>query len=124
MFKVKESKHGRGRGIFAVQFIKKGALIHKAPVIVSPKAEFDYLKQTILRNYLFDWGESPGDSAIALGYGSLFNHSYRPNAIYSMNIKKRTIKFYAIKDIPPGEEIVVNYNGRPNDKSPLWFEVK
>ncbi|MBM7694537.1 SET domain-containing protein [Peribacillus deserti] len=124
MFKVKQSKHGRGRGIFAVKLIKKGEFIHKAPVIVSPKKEFNYLKHTIFREYLFDWGSAPGDIALALGYGSLFNHSYSPNAIYYMNFKKRTIKFYAIKDIKPGEEILVNYNGNPTDKRSLWFDVK
>ena len=28
--------------------------------------------------YVFEWGE--GKVALALGFGSLYNHSYRPNA--------------------------------------------
>lgn len=121
VFKVMESKYGRG--IFATHNINKGELIHEAPVIVSPKHEFKYLDKTVLSNYVFSWGEKYEDCAIALGYGSLFNHSYTPNAIYKLRRKKETIEFYAHTDIGAGEEILINYNGKPDDKSPLWFEV-
>ena len=63
------------------------------------------------------------DKALALGYGSLYNHSYTPNARYFTNIENQSIDFYARKDIREGEEIMVNYNGDPEDQSPLWFEV-
>jgi SET domain-containing protein len=118
---VKKSKYGRG--IFATREIQKGELIHVAPVIVSSKEEFKYLKKTILINYVFSWGENYEHSALALGYGSLFNHSYTPNALYKHNLKKETIKFYAHTDIKTGEEILVNYNGEPDDNTPVWFEV-
>lgn len=45
MFEVKKSKYGRG--IFATRDIKKGELIHAAPVIVSPKDEYKYLKKPL-----------------------------------------------------------------------------
>ncbi len=32
--------------------------------------------------------------------------------------------FTALRDIAPGEEITVNYNGSPEDQSAVWFEVK
>jgi SET domain-containing protein len=53
----------------------------------------------------------------------MYNHSYYPNAHYSLNTKNNTFQFYAIKDIPANTEITINYNGAPNSKSKLWFEV-
>ena len=110
-----------GRGIFAIRNIKKGEFIEEAPVIVIPIKEWKLMKKkNILSNYVFRWEE---DKALALGYGSLYNHSYTPNARYHTNIENRSIDFYAWEDIQEKEEITVNYNGDPTDQSPLWFEV-
>ena len=59
--------------------------------------------------------------ALALGYGSLYNHSYRPNARYE-DVGPRTKSFLAIRDIG-GEEITVNYNGKPRSRTAVWFDV-
>ncbi|OLN32776.1 SET domain-containing protein [Desulfosporosinus metallidurans] len=109
-----------GRGIFANRNIKKGEFIEEAPVIVISKTEWKLMKKSVLSNYVFRWGE---DKALALGYGSLYNHSYTPNARYLTNIEKQSIDFYAREDIQEKEEITVNYNGDPKDQSPVWFEV-
>ena len=62
--------------------------------------------------------------AIALGFGSIYNHSYEPNATYKIKPKEKIIEFVAIKNIEKNNEITVNYNfGNPKDKTPLWFEV-
>ena len=109
-----------GRGIFTDRYIKKGELIEEAPVIIIPKQEWKQMRKSVLLNYVFRWGK---DKAIALGYGSLFNHSFTPNAKYITNIKNQTIDFYARQDIQKEEEILVNYNGDPSDQSPVWFDV-
>ncbi len=109
-----------GRGIFAHCDRKKGELIEEAPVIIIPKQEWQQMRESVLFNYVFRWGE---DKAIALGYGSLYNHSFTPNAKYITNIQNQSIDFYARRDIGKGEEIVVNYNGDPSDQSPVWFDV-
>ncbi len=109
-----------GRGIFAIRNIKKGEFIEDAPVIVIPKTEWKLMRKSILSNYVFRWEE---DKALALGYGSLYNHSYTPNANYHTNIENQSIDFYAREDIQEKEEITVNYNGDSKDQSPLWFEV-
>jgi uncharacterized protein len=121
VFELKKSKYGRG--IFATRPIQKGELIHEAPVIVSPSKEYKYLKKTIMMEYVFWWGEDYEDCALALGYGSLFNHSYTPNALYKLNLKNKTVDFFAHKDIKVGEEILINYNGDPDDDEPMWFDV-
>ena len=35
----------------------------------------------------------------------------------------RTKLFTALRDIAAGEEITVNYNGEPDDETPVGFEV-
>ena len=109
-----------GRGIFTLRNIKKGELIEEAHVIVIPITEWKRIRKSILSNYVFRWGE---DKALALGYGSLYNHSYTPNARYITNLENQSIDFYARVDMQEGEEITVNYHGEPTDQSPLWFEV-
>jgi SET domain-containing protein len=118
LLEVKKSQYGRG--VFATLDISKGQLFHEAPVVVCPDEQYKRLKKTALRNYYFNWGDGV---AIALGYGSLFNHSYKPNALFKINFKKQTVDFYAHKNIKSGEEIFVNYNGDPDDQGSLWFEV-
>lgn len=109
-----------GRGIFAIRNIEKGEFISEAPVIVISNTEWKLMRKSILSNYVFRWGE---DKGLALGYGSLYNHSYTPNARYYTNIENQSIDFYAREDIQENEEITVNYNGDPMDQSSLWFEV-
>jgi len=111
-----------GNGIYATRDIKKDELIEVSPVLISPKKEWKYLKKTILVNYCFFWGED-NDTAIALGHGALFNHSYTPNATFDNNEDNLSIDFYALADIKAGEEITINYNGELENISPLWFTV-
>jgi uncharacterized protein len=112
-----------GRGVFATRDIKTGELIEVSPVLTSCKNDWKYLKKTVLYDYCFSWGENYEHTAIALGYGSLYNHSYTPNAMFSNNIDNLSIDFYAIADINNGQEITINYNEDSEDKSPLWFDV-
>ncbi|WP_328588759.1 SET domain-containing protein [Siminovitchia acidinfaciens] len=112
-----------GRGVFALCDFKKGDLIESAPVIVLSKSERKYIKKTKLNEYFFNWGKKYRNPAIALGYGSLYNHSYTPNSKFVNNLDQYTIDFYALKDIKKGEEITVNYNGDPDSESNVWFEV-
>jgi len=110
------------RGVFAKTKIKKGEIIEKCPVIVIPLKDKKLIDKTHIYSYYFHWS-SRNQPAIALGYGSLYNHSYKPNADYNQDVKNKLIVFKAIKDIKKNEEIFTNYNGEPSDKSPLWFKV-
>jgi SET domain-containing protein len=112
---------GKGRGVFARRAIRKGEVIEKVPMLVLTTEEFeDGLAGTSLAHYCFAWGE--GKAALALGYGSLYNHSYRPNARYD-DVGPQTKEFRALRDIAPGEEITVNYHGEPRSRAAIWFEV-
>lgn len=113
----------KGRGVFTEAKIQKGTTIETAPVLVMPAAQGQHLDQTELYNYYYAWGQNQDEIAVVLGYGSLYNHSYQPSAVYRKDIASRTIEYSALRDIEPGEEITINYNGDPKDLSPLWFEV-
>lgn len=111
---------GAGRGIFAAKRIAKGETIEICPVILL-KGEGEKLRDSELYNYYFLWDKQP-DAAVALGYGSLYNHSYTPNATYKKHLGDMRIEFTALQDIEKDEEITTNYNyGDPDDMSPLWI---
>ncbi len=113
-----------GRGVFATADFMPGDLIETAPVIVIPAADWPMLEKTILFSYGYDFSSNGDeDMALALGLGSMYNHSYSPNAMYVKKITEREIGFFAISRIKKGEEITVNYNGRPESLDPLWFQV-
>lgn len=114
-----------GKGVFAKETIHKDEVIERCPIILLQEDATHQIRQTELMDYYFMWG-GPAEhhkSAICLGFGSLYNHSYTPNATYKNLIDKQIIEFVAIKDIEKEEEIYVNYNyGDQNDKSPLWIK--
>ncbi len=114
-----------GLGVFSSQIIKEGDIIERCPVILIPEVQVTTIRQTILHNYYFMWGddETYHRAGICLGFGSLYNHSYTPNGTYTKDYANKRIDFIAIKDIAINEEITVNYNyGNPNDKSELWIQ--
>ena len=119
MLQVIETE-GRGRGVFAKEFIAAGTVFECAPVILLSPEEWLYAERTKLFDYCYDWQEG---AALALGMGSLFNHSYMPNAVYTKQYEQLVITYTALRDISAGEEILINYNGRPDDMDPLWFTV-
>ncbi len=112
---------GKERGVFARRPIEKGEVIERVPVIVLQAEEVgEYPKERGLGAYVFEWGR--GTVALALGYGSLYNHSYEPNARYNFP-GRRTMHFVALRKIASGEEITVNYNGEPSDRRLVWFKI-
>ena len=113
---------GKGRGVFTSKGFRKGDLIEVCPMLVFSTAERTLLDQTLLYNYMFLWGDDDSQSALALGYGSLYNHSSSPNVRYLVDYENQTLEVHSIADIAPGAELCFNYNGDPTDKSPVWFE--
>jgi SET domain-containing protein len=114
---------GVGRGVFAAEDILEGEVIEVSPVIVIPLDQVPFLDQTVLESYYYAWENHLKSAAIALGHGSLYNHSYNPNARYEKRFDQSTIEFFSIRNIKKGQEIRVNYNGSPEDITPVRFEV-
>lgn len=114
---------GKGRGVFAVKAIGANELIERAPVIVIPREQSGFIEQTVLEHYWYDWRKDLGDAALVLGFGLLYNHSYRPNARYVRRFEENEMEYIAIHDIGEDEEICINYNGVVDDMSEVWFDV-
>lgn len=112
---------GKGKSVFTAQVIPKGSSIEICPTILLGSADCATIHDTKLHDYYFLWGTS-GDGAIALGFGSIYNHSSQANADYEMLLKEELISIIAIRDIEAGEEITINYMDNGEQKSVLWFE--
>ena len=119
---VRESSVCDGLGVFALVPFEPGEIIERCQIIELPAEETQYAEQTSLYGYIYSWGE--GGVAVALGDGSLYNHSYEPNARYLMDYEDRVIEVSALVPISAGDEILFNYNGDPYDGSELWFDVE
>ena len=99
-----------GQGVFAIKNIKAKQIIESCPVIVVDKLTVRGSKDIVDR--AFYWSE--GANAIALGYGSIYNHSPEYNATYSIDRTNKRILFIASRDINKGEEILIHYGDK-------WF---
>lgn len=108
-----------GRGVFSDTLIRKGQIVEKCPVIPLTVAEYKAILVTKVENYVYTW-PGPRQSAdthqdnwssacIALGYGSLYNHSDDPNCAWLGDIPNLQFIFKALKAIQPHEEILHNY---------------
>ena len=110
-----------GRGVFASEIIKKGEIIEIAPILILEFSDFVDTKWNLLFEYYF-WLDD--FVVLALGYGSLYNHSKNPNCKYEISKKKGLIKIISTKNIIKDEEILFDYSKSSSSKAPLWFERK
>jgi len=112
-----------GRGVYAKCDIGKNEIIEKCPIIEVPKHDMANLEESILVTYFFYFGKKRERLAVALGFGSIYNHSYKPNARHKIKLMDKSMNFIALNDIKKDEEITFNYNNNPKNRRPLWFEV-
>ncbi|MDP3941633.1 MAG: SET domain-containing protein-lysine N-methyltransferase [bacterium] len=113
-----------GRGVFARVAIKNGEIIESCPVIEIPDHDASYVNESMLVTYIYYLGKRKERLMIALGFGSIYNHTDNPNAKYHERYKEKIIDFIAVKEIKKNEEITVNYSqGNQKDKSPLWLKT-
>ena len=115
---------GKGRGVVATRPIAEAEVILRNPVLVIPGEEWDHLQHTVVSRYCFSWHDTRDDSAIALGVGSLLNHSYQPNACAYTSRRERLIEIVALRDIEVHEEITINYNPESDALRPMDFPVR
>ncbi|GAA6006657.1 Tad3p [Rhodotorula paludigena] len=110
-----------GRGVFATAYIPAGEVVEISPVLVLDEKEYKGrskgetddgtlkgVEASQLRGYVFTWGRD-GSMAVALGIGSLFNHSSSPNVTYSLDYSQYTISYRTAKPVRQGEELTIFY---------------
>jgi SET domain-containing protein len=115
---------GMGRGVYTSRSLDKDMIIEIAPVIVMTGQDRKLLDQTLLHDYIFEWGEDRKQCCMALGYVPLYNHSYHSNCAYEMDFRKKTITIKTTRKIKTSEELFINYNGDWDKKTPVWFDAK
>jgi SET domain-containing protein len=114
----------RGRGVYTSEDIEEGVVVEVSPVVVMSLEERKLLDQTLLHDYIFEWGEAKDQCCMAMGYVPVYNHSYASNCEYGMDYEQQQISITTVRPVKAGEELLVNYNGDWNDNTPLWFDVK
>jgi SET domain-containing protein len=120
-FCVKTMGGTKGRGLVSTRPIPPHTVVHVAPCVLVTSEEYErHLKHTILEHYLFNarrGGRGDG-KLLALGYGSLFNHSSKhPNVDYRVDATNSTITYRSgPRAIPAGVELCISYGCN------LWFE--
>ena len=111
-----------GRGVFSQRRFSKGETVELSPVFVIKEKDKEI--PTAFRNRVFNWSNTPY-LAIALGYGSLYNHRDTPNLQYDFCTEINAIRFIALRDIDPREELTINYtfkDGKVKEIKEDWFE--
>ena len=110
--------------MFTTKNIPAGTVIEVSPVLVLTRTERKTIEKTKLADYIFEWGDSRKKGAVALGYVSMYNHEYESNCEYDMDYDTCIMTVRTVKPVKKGEELCINYNADPNDKTPVWFDDK
>ena len=113
----------KGKAVFTNEDIAAGEIIEVSPVIVMRKEDRLHLDQTLLHDYIFEWGETKVQCAMALGFIPIYNHSYYSNCEYFMDFEDETIFVKTVRAIEKGEELTINYNGDWDKQDKVWFDV-
>ena len=110
-----------GRGVFATEDIRHGETVEIVPMLEIGKL----YKGNILQDYVFghwiwetndkfdqggQWIKSKNTTMLALGFGSIYNHSDNPNINYDAGLApKGSWEFRANRAIKKDEELFINY---------------
>jgi uncharacterized protein len=113
----RSSRHGRG--VFAATALAPGTVVEIAPVLILSRVDGD--AQDLLARYLFEWDvdEDVTAYALALGWGSLFNHSGDPSCVYTRADDDELVGpgvapaliFTTARAVVAREELTIDYSG-------------
>lgn len=114
---------GKGRGVFATQFIEIGETIEICPVLELPT--IPDIDDFLLSDYRFMFGSKDNYKyVLPLGYGCIYNHDDNNNAKWRDRYDINSIEFYSIRPIKPGEEICTRYTENPDDYFKFRTHIK
>jgi SET domain-containing protein len=114
----------KGRGVYCSEDITEGSMIELCPILILSPQDTEKIHATALHDYYFIWDRDIKSSCIALGYGSLYNHSDKANAEFLNDYESNMIRIQALTDIPAHQEICINYISKDEEEFSLWFEKK
>lgn len=109
MIEVRESEI-HGKGVFAKENIKGGCVVEECHYLIMDKEALD--------EYIYSHRQRGGYmNLLALGNGSLYNHSDNNNITWSVDESRRVIVFKSIHDIEKDEELFIHYGKH-------WWKIK
>ncbi len=109
---IKVASSKSGRGVFATEEIPPQTLIEIAPIIAIPAKQWPKVSKTLLTEYFFEMKD--GQAGLALGYTSLYNHSFEPTAEYEIR-GERILMTTCDTTIKKGQEIFIDYGWDYNE---------
>ncbi|KAI0301142.1 hypothetical protein B0F90DRAFT_1810171 [Multifurca ochricompacta] len=113
--KIKYSDGRVGESMVPSRAIPAYTLLEISPVLLFSAEEYGtHGRHTVLDHYTFKWRD--GRMALALGLGSLFNHSDFPNVSYSIDTATESIRYTTVRAVECDEELCIHYG------SNLWFK--
>lgn len=115
-----------GWGVFTKEKIAKNTIIEASPVIVYPveilkiaswnaQEEGGSNVSLGISLYSLRWGEQ--FAAVPMGYGGMYNHSDRNNCQFVNDVENGILYILSLRDIEPGEQLLVSYGED-------WFDNK
>ncbi len=93
-------------GVFATKDFSPEEIIEECLVLVFRQQILD--GEGDLHNRAFVWSD-PSRAIIALGCGSIYNHSDDPNANFFADFESKVLKIIATKPIRVGSEVLIDY---------------
>lgn len=100
----------KGRGVFAVQEFSKELIIEKCELIFIKLNDVP----DALEAYVYLYNQKL--AAIALGNGSLYNHSNKANCRFYFNHRTKLLYIKTKRKIHSGEELTINYGYNTSQK--------
>jgi len=90
-------------------------LLYISPVLLFDEKNYEeHGKHTVLDHYTYNW--TNGSKVLALGLGSMFNHSSNPNMGFILDYTNMRIIYKTIKSIEANSELCISYGSR------IWFD--
>lgn len=105
--RIEVSKKKKGRySVFAKTQFAQGEIVEICPVMIlgAEATAVDKLKDII-----FEIDKENGEWGLVLGYGSLYNHSFKPNCEYAYNKLTKQMLFMTLIPIKASEELTINF---------------
>ena len=124
---IKHTGTPKGRGVFAGRAFKQDEVVEESPVCPFDPLPDRRLPQE-LKRIVFGWANLLGRKrmrpAIALGYGSMYNHANPASLRCQADAETLVLRFIAVRDIAADEELTINYNtvANPVSNDDAWFK--
>jgi hypothetical protein len=123
---IKDTGTPKGKGVFASRSFSQGEVVEISPVVLFHKHYFTLPKE--IKTLVFNWEALAGKKqthAMALGYGSFYNHNNPANLSFEAVAENELLRFIATRNIDIDEELTINYcsvaGAAVSDENDNWW---